>query len=141
MRYRPTSRLSRICIALMLVWLSGRCSSLRAWHYCAFPMKKVPDVAVIFGNAVDRDGITPSQVLAARLVVAVHCYQTGYCAKFFVSGSIDGPGLDEASAMRSYLLAHGVPADCIIVDDQEGTTPWQRPATRSTTCGNTRFRG
>ncbi|CAE6851310.1 hypothetical protein R75461_07485 [Paraburkholderia nemoris] len=79
------------------------------------------DVGVIFGNALEDDG-TPKPILASRLDVALHCYQTGYCPKLFVSGGIDGPGLDEASAMRSYLLVRGVPADHIIVDNKGDNT-------------------
>lgn len=79
------------------------------------------DIAVIFGNALKGDG-TPKPILASRLDVAVNCYQMEYCAKLFVSGSIDGPGLDEASSMRSYLLERGVPAEDIIVDDKGDNT-------------------
>ncbi|WP_267554067.1 YdcF family protein [Rhizobium rhizogenes] len=79
------------------------------------------DIAVVFGNALYGDG-TPKPILASRLDVAVNCYQTGYCAKLFVSGSIDGPGLDEAAAMQTYLLARGIPADRIIVDNKGDNT-------------------
>ncbi|WP_321814704.1 MULTISPECIES: YdcF family protein [unclassified Paraburkholderia] len=73
------------------------------------------DVAVVFGNALEDDG-TPKPILAARLDVALRCYQAGECPWLFVSGSIDGPGLDEAGAMRTYLLARGVPDARIVVD-------------------------
>ncbi|MCA8201173.1 YdcF family protein [Burkholderia sp. AU33545] len=79
------------------------------------------DVAVIFGNALD-DGGAPKPVLAARLDVGVRCYRTGQCPAFLVSGAIDGPGLNEATAMRDYLVARGVPADRIAVDDQGDNT-------------------
>lgn len=73
------------------------------------------DLAVVFGNALEDDG-TPKPILAARLDVALQCYRAGECPRVFVSGSIDGPGLDEAGAMRTYLLARGVPDDRIVVD-------------------------
>lgn len=79
------------------------------------------DVAVIFGNALDETG-APKPVLAARLDVGVRCYRTGQCPAFLVSGAIDGPGLNEATAMRDYLVARGVPADRIAVDDQGDNT-------------------
>ncbi|WP_438820691.1 YdcF family protein [Burkholderia diffusa] len=79
------------------------------------------DVAVIFGNALDDTG-APKPVLAARLDVGVRCYRTGQCPAFLVSGAIDGPGLNEATAMRDYLVARGVPADRIAVDDQGDNT-------------------
>ncbi|WP_241301914.1 YdcF family protein [Burkholderia stabilis] len=79
------------------------------------------DVAVIFGNALDETG-APKPVLAARLDAGVSCYRTGQCPAFLVSGAIDGPGLNEATAMRDYLVARGVPADRIAVDDQGDNT-------------------
>lgn len=79
------------------------------------------DVAVIFGNALDDSG-APKPVLAARLDVGVRCYHAGQCPALLVSGAIDGPGLNEATAMRDYLVARGVPADRIAVDDQGDNT-------------------
>ncbi|WP_367188660.1 YdcF family protein [Burkholderia sp. Ed8] len=79
------------------------------------------DVAVIFGNALDETG-APKPVLAARLEVGVRCYRAGQCPAFLVSGAIDGPGLNEATAMRDYLVARGVPAGRIAVDDQGDNT-------------------
>lgn len=73
------------------------------------------DLAVVFGNALTDEG-APTPVLRARLDSAVQCYRSGKCPRLFVSGSIDGPGLDEAAAMRNYLLTHGVPDDCIVTD-------------------------
>lgn len=74
------------------------------------------DVAVVFGNALAADG-TPKPILRARLESAIQCYRSGKCPRLFVSGSIDGPGLDEAAAMRNYLLTHGVPDERIVVDN------------------------
>ncbi|RQS72521.1 YdcF family protein [Burkholderia sp. Bp8963] len=79
------------------------------------------DVTVIFGNALDSDGM-PEPVLASRLDVGVQCYRSGQCPAILVSGAIDGPGLDEAAAMRDYLVARGVPADRIAVDNQGDNT-------------------
>jgi vancomycin permeability regulator SanA len=75
------------------------------------------DVALVFGNALEDNG-TPKPILMARLDTAVQCYRTGYCSTLFGSGSIDGPGLNEATAMEAYLVAHGVPVNRIVVDDQ-----------------------
>ncbi|MBN3751655.1 YdcF family protein [Paraburkholderia sp. Tr-20389] len=73
------------------------------------------DLAVVFGNALTIDGL-PEPILLSRLEVAIQCYRSGACPRLFVSGSIDGPGRDEAAAMRHYLLTHGVPDSCITVD-------------------------
>jgi len=105
-------------LTVAIVWISA--AAIICIRGISIPYDKA-DIAVIFGNALYDDG-TPKPILASRLDVAVNCYQTGYCARLFVSGSIDGPGLDEASAMRNYLLARGVPADRIIVDNKGDNT-------------------
>lgn len=112
------STLLKLFIALAIVWL------LAAGFICVrglcIPYDK-SDVAVIFGNGLEDNG-TPKPILMARLDTAVQCYQAGNCPSFFVSGSVDGPGLNEATAMQTYLVARGVPADRIAVDDQGANT-------------------
>ncbi|WP_088500580.1 YdcF family protein [Burkholderia ubonensis] len=111
-------RVGRACALVACVWLlcavGLAVSGLRVRGEAA-------DVAVIFGNALDAQG-APKPVLAARLDVGVRCHQAGRCPVIFVSGAIDGPALDEAAAMRAYLVARGVPADRIVVDDQGDNT-------------------
>jgi len=113
MRHRWLARLLKGGIALIVVWLLAAVFIGTRGIYT--PYDKV-DMAVIFGNALRPDG-TPKRVLASRLDVGVSCFQAGDCPLLFVSGGIDGPGLDEAASMRDYLLARGVPADRIIVDN------------------------
>lgn len=67
------------------------------------------EVAVVFGNALAEDG-TPKPILAARLDTTVSCHREGRCPVLFVTGSIDGPGLNEAKAMQKWLSEHGVAA-------------------------------
>lgn len=73
------------------------------------------DVAVVLGNAVNRDG-SPSPRLAARLDSASQCYQQGQCGLIFVSGGIDAFGTNEAIAMRAYLIRRGIPSSRIVSD-------------------------
>jgi len=80
------------------------------------------DVAVVLGNTVQPGG-QPSPRLAARLDRAFDCYAASTCRVLFVSGGVDAAGTDEAAAMRDYLLARGVPADCIVVDSG-GVDTW-----------------
>lgn len=80
------------------------------------------DVAVVLGNTVQPDG-APSPRLAARLDRAYDCYAASQCRVLFVSGGVDPAGMDEAAAMRDYLLARGVPADRIVVDSA-GVDTW-----------------
>lgn len=108
----------RIFVWLMLLWV------LAAIFLCfrgMFIRQGPADIAVIFGNALEPDG-SPKPILASRLDVGVRCYRAWDCPLIFVSGSIDGPGLDESAAMRDYLVAHGVPSERIVVDDQGDNT-------------------
>ena len=73
------------------------------------------DVVVVPGNTVYPDG-TLSDRLKARLDVAVGIYQSGNCRAVLVSGAVGPEGVDESSAMRSYLIQRGVPADRIVQD-------------------------
>ncbi|VWB52154.1 hypothetical protein BAR24066_02378 [Burkholderia arboris] len=112
------ARTGRLLAAVACLWI------VAAVALVAYGMRmpnEPADVAVIFGNALDDTG-APKPVLAARLDVGVRCYRTGQCPAFLVSGAIDGPGLNEATAMRDYLVARGVPAERIAVDDQGDNT-------------------
>ncbi|MFP3747373.1 type VI secretion system baseplate subunit TssF, partial [Achromobacter sp. SIMBA_011] len=40
----------------------------------------------------------------------------GRCQRLFISGSLDGPGLDETLAMQNYLIQHGVEPHDIVPD-------------------------
>ncbi|MFJ2995721.1 YdcF family protein [Pandoraea sp. NPDC087047] len=80
------------------------------------------DVAIVLGNTVYRDG-SPSPRLAARLDSAIQCYRQKQCGLVFVSGGIDAAGTDEAAAMRTYLMRHGVAEDRIAVDSN-GVDTW-----------------
>ncbi|HGL6720730.1 YdcF family protein [Burkholderia contaminans] len=112
------ARTGRVLAIVACLWIVAAVALVA--HGLRMPSKPA-DVAVIFGNALDATG-APKPVLAARLDVGVRCYRTGQCPAFLVSGAIDGPGLNEATAMRDYLVARGVPADRIAVDDQGDNT-------------------
>ncbi|WP_232316865.1 YdcF family protein [Candidatus Burkholderia verschuerenii] len=85
-------------------------------------MRDAPaDIAVVLGNALNRNG-TPSPILASRLNVALRCYRERRCPVLFVSGSIDGPGLNEALGMRAWLMDRGVADRDIVIDDQGDNT-------------------
>lgn len=83
----------------------------------------VPDtpVALVFGARVDGD--RPTAFLASRLDRAARLLATGKVRTILVSGNNDGHGYDEPDVMRAYLLAHGVPAARITVDEA-GFTTW-----------------
>lgn len=77
------------------------------------------DVAVVLGSTVFNDG-TVAQWTKGRLDRALELFNEGKVKSFFVSG---GHGIEyhypEATAMKAYLLAHGVP-DSMVTADNDG---------------------
>lgn len=78
-------------------------------------------VAVVFGAGL-WDG-APSPYLAHRLDTATALYAAGRVEVVLVTGDNGRTGYDEPTAMRSYLVAHGVP-DHRIVSDFAGFDTW-----------------
>lgn len=88
-------------------------SAARGRLYSAQDVPTAP-VALVLGALVEPDG-TPSDFLVARLALAQRLYDTGKVHELLVSGD-RRPGYDEPDTMRDWLVAHGVPADRIVVD-------------------------
>ena len=80
------------------------------------------DVIVIPGNAVSPEG-EPSARLAARLDRGLELYTQGMAERVIVSGGTGWQGVDEATAMKAYLVGKGIPAEHIITDSQ-GVNTW-----------------
>ncbi len=79
------------------------------------------DLGLVLGSKVEPDG-TPSARLRARLDRTVELFQAGYFPLVIASGGAGKEGFDEAAVMRDYLVAHGVPADRVLVDSSGVTT-------------------
>ena len=79
------------------------------------------DVLVVLGAAAKPDG-TPSVALRSRLDHAVQLYQEGLVPKIIMSGGIETSGANEAQAMRDYAVAHGVPSEAVMVDENGNDT-------------------
>jgi vancomycin permeability regulator SanA len=79
------------------------------------------DIALVLGSKVELDG-TPSPRLRARLDRTVQLYQAGYFPKIITSGGVGKEGYDEASVMRDYLVAKGIPKDRVVVDSDGNNT-------------------
>jgi vancomycin permeability regulator SanA len=78
-------------------------------------------VALVFGAKVDGD--RPTAFLASRLDAAVSLFERHKVQTILVSGNDDGHGYDEPDVMRTYLIAHGVPARHIVAD-HAGFNTW-----------------
>lgn len=81
----------------------------------------VSDVAVVFGAGLWRGRPTP--YLAHRLDAAAELYRAGRVKVVLVTGDNSRTEYDEPDAMRTYLTAHGVPADRV-VSDHAGFDSW-----------------
>jgi vancomycin permeability regulator SanA len=104
----------RIFIVFIIVF------TLTAGYLCfdGLQDKKVKsDVAIILGSKVNPDG-SLSPRLAARVNKGIELYQDGMVKKIIVSSGITKEGIDEALAMKQYLLAHRIPSTDIIMDNQ-----------------------
>ncbi|KAF1029127.1 MAG: hypothetical protein GAK40_00626 [Burkholderia plantarii] len=98
--------------AIALPVIAGAAVAVAGWQVRPHPAQ----LAVVLGNKVYRDG-TPDRRLAARLGSALDLYRRGQCEWILVSGGIETTGTNEADAMRAWLVARGVPAGRIIVDE------------------------
>jgi uncharacterized SAM-binding protein YcdF (DUF218 family) len=74
------------------------------------------DVIVVPGNKVELTGV-PSVWLQDRLDKALDLYRQGLAPRIIVSGGLGREGFCEAEVMRDYLVARGVPAADVIVDN------------------------
>jgi vancomycin permeability regulator SanA len=108
---------------LLLAWILGHLiyttiDGLR-------PYRGNADIAIVLGNRVLPDS-TLSPVLKARVDKALELYQQGRVPRIMVSGGnghTTKPGrVPEGMAMKLYLVAHGVPADRIIEDNEGENT-------------------
>ncbi|WP_226345872.1 SanA/YdcF family protein [Agilicoccus flavus] len=73
------------------------------------------EVALVLGAGVGPDG-RPSGFLAARLDLARALYKAGRVEVLLVSGDNSSEHYDEPTAMKRYLVAHGVPEQKIVPD-------------------------
>ena len=72
-------------------------------------------VALVLGAGLNPDG-SPSAFLAARLEVARQLYESGRARVILVSGDNRVANHDEPTAMRDWLVGHGIPADAVVRD-------------------------
>ncbi len=73
------------------------------------------DCVIVPGALVHPDG-TPSAMLRDRLDMAVAIYQSGCTDRILVSGDHGRADYNEVGVMRQYLLAAGIPDECIFMD-------------------------
>ncbi len=75
------------------------------------------DLVVVPGNTVNPDG-SLSPRLRGRLDAALSIFRAGQCRAVLVSGATGPEGIDEAAAMKQYLVQQGMPPENVIQDSQ-----------------------
>ncbi len=81
------------------------------------------DVALVLGAGVRNDG-RPSRILQGRIEVADALYRSGRVRQILVSGSPRSRGYSEPEVMRDALVARGIPAQAIRLDES-GVDTWR----------------
>jgi vancomycin permeability regulator SanA len=105
--------LAPLLVATPLVWFAVSTDGRRTTADRA----EARPVALVLGAGLRRDG-RPTLLLARRLDIAADLYHRGTVDAVLVSGADDEP-----AAMRTHLLAAGVP-DAKIVGDAAGFRTW-----------------
>jgi uncharacterized SAM-binding protein YcdF (DUF218 family) len=78
--------------------------------------------AIVVMGAAQYDG-RPSPVFAARLDHAIALYRAGVAPLLIVTGGkLEDDRTTEAATARDYAVAHGVPAEAIIGEDESRST-------------------
>ncbi|MFN3404850.1 MAG: YdcF family protein [Cytophagaceae bacterium] len=76
---------------------------------------------VILGNKVNEDG-TLSERLEKRMQKGLQLFSDSLIDTLVVSGGKGKEGHNEGTVMAEYLIAHGVPSQRIIIDNEGNTT-------------------
>ncbi len=77
--------------------------------------RRPADAIVVFGARAYADGRL-STALGDRVATAVDLYHQGYAPLLIFSGGPGDGDIDEPTAMMRYAVAHGVPAEAIVLD-------------------------
>ena len=112
----------KVLIALLVLFCLGVLIVGTALGYVVYQERRAgdelteSDVIIVLGARVKPDGVL-SNSLQYRLEKAMEVYEAGYARRFIVCGAkgSDEP-VDEATAMREYLLERGVPAEDVFTD-------------------------
>ncbi|HTM77817.1 MAG TPA: YdcF family protein [Devosia sp.] len=119
---RLVHRIHRAIAALVLLTLLGVGGmAVDIWRYAGQSTPDKADAALVLGAAVI--GSTPTPVLVERLRHAANLFQSGQVKQIVVTGGLSPEDqLTEAAASRNWLVAAGIPAAAVLMEDQSRTT-------------------
>lgn len=110
-RVLATTGLAAFVVVGGVVWVQG---SGQARTRSADDVEPTP-VVLVLGAGLRPDG-TPSTFLARRLDMARELFEAGKVEVILVSGDASRKDYDEPTAMRDWLVEHGVPAQRVVRD-------------------------
>ena len=109
-----------ILVGITAVAVAGF-GAFRVWQQGEVDEQRPADAIVVLG-AAQYDG-TPSPVFEARLEHAVELFHAGVAPRLVVTGGkLEGDRTTEAAVARAYAIAHGVPEDAILGEDEARNT-------------------
>jgi uncharacterized SAM-binding protein YcdF (DUF218 family) len=116
---KDLSRVALACLAGALLVVAY--TTFRIWDQGNRDDAQPADAIVVLG-AAQYNGI-PSPIYQARLDHAIDLFKEGLApALVMTGGKLPGDRTTEAEAGRRYAMAHGIPEDAILVEDQGRTT-------------------
>ena len=122
-RTRKVLKILSIAVVIGLIFvLIGACINLYVVHtggkriYSVKAMRgSHADCILVLGAGLKPDG-SPSDMLRDRLSFACDLWEEGVSDTVLISGDRASESYDEVTAMKNYLLAHGVPEEAILED-------------------------
>jgi uncharacterized SAM-binding protein YcdF (DUF218 family) len=105
----------------VLVLLVGGGIAVDIWRFAGESSRDKADAALVLGAAVI--GSTPTPVLVERLRHAANLFESGQVSHIVVTGGLSPEDqLTEAQASKNWLVANGIPAGDILLEDKSRTT-------------------
>lgn len=122
-RTRKVLKVLSIAVVIGLIFvLIGACINLYVVHtggkriYSVKAMRgSHADCILVLGAGLKPDG-SPSDMLRDRLSFACDLWEEGVSDTVLISGDRASESYDEVTAMKNYLLTHGVPEKAILED-------------------------
>jgi uncharacterized SAM-binding protein YcdF (DUF218 family) len=110
-----------VVLAILGIAIVAGYATWRVWNQGQVDDRRPADAIVVMG-AAQYDG-RPSPLFEARLDHAVQLFKDGVAPVLVVTGGkAEGDRTTEAASARAYAIAHGVPAEAILAEDQSRTT-------------------
>lgn len=107
-----------LAVSIIVIYISGL--GYRITSYGEHTKGAPSDVIIVLGAAVWNG--KPSPALRERLDVALQAWKDKKAPVIIGSGGTNGEELSEGETMKRYLVAGGVPASKIIVEDDSYST-------------------